>query len=321
MDDDADSPEPLAPGDAFAALGHEIRVGILEALAAATRVERPIAFADLRRRVGSDDSAKFNYHLGELVDHFVYQRDGGYDLTPAGKRVAEAVLSGAVTEDATLDISPVDESCPYCGAGVEASYRGERVVSYCPECSGAYDPDSGLVDKQAPAEYGFLGYLDLPPAGVQDRTPTEVHEAALQRHVADSMVASTGTCPRCSAPLDEWLVLCEDHERAPQRCDTCENRYAAHHSARCTNCPYDRRGTFGSFLLASTELQAFLTGHGVNLAAPDYGAMASVVMGYEEEIVRHDPFEAAFTFSLGGDALTLAVNDDFDVVSVERGAD
>jgi DNA-binding transcriptional ArsR family regulator len=316
-DDDA----VLPPGEAFAALGHEIRVGILEALAGATRVERPLAFSTLRERVGDVDSAQFNYHLGKLVGHFVWRRGDGYDLTPAGERVAEAVLSGAVTGDAELELTTVEDACPFCGARLAVSYRAERVVAFCPDCEGAYDRESGRVEKQAPEEYGFLGYLDLPPAGLAGRAPTAAHAAALRWHVSEQLLAGTGTCPRCSAPMAEWLELCENHDAAGGTCGRCENRYAAHHAARCENCVYARRATFGSFLLATTELQSFLASHGVNLAAPAYDEFAAVVMDYEEEVHRADPFEASFTFTAGGDALRVTVDDDFEVVAaVERDA-
>jgi len=61
----------LSPDDAFAAIGHEIRVHTVEALATTDRADRPVSFSELRSRVGTSDSAKFNYHLGELVGHFV----------------------------------------------------------------------------------------------------------------------------------------------------------------------------------------------------------------------------------------------------------
>jgi hypothetical protein len=306
---------PLPPGEAFAALGHEIRVGILQALAESTRVERPLSFSTMRERVGTVDSAKFNYHLGELVGHFVVERGDGYDLSPAGERVAEAVLSGAVSDDATIDRVRVDVACPYCGADIELSYRGERTATFCPDCEGAYDMDSGRVEKDAPDHYGFLGYLDLPPAGTRDREPVAVHAAALRWHQAEQLLAATGTCPRCSAPLEEWVTLCEDHE-AGGACGECGNRHAALHSARCTNCVYARRTTFGAALLDATPLQAFLASRGVNLVAPDYDDFAAVLMNYEEDVQSTDPFEAAFTFELDGDALTLTVDEDFDVVDV-----
>jgi DNA-binding transcriptional ArsR family regulator len=52
----------LDPAEAFAVVGNETRLAILEALWRSP--ERPVTFSDLRRRVGMRDSAQFNYHLG-----------------------------------------------------------------------------------------------------------------------------------------------------------------------------------------------------------------------------------------------------------------
>ena len=61
--------ECLDPADAFALIGNETRLAILEALWAAD--ERPVSFSELRRAVGMRDSAQFNYHLQKLTGHFV----------------------------------------------------------------------------------------------------------------------------------------------------------------------------------------------------------------------------------------------------------
>ena len=312
---------PLPPDDAFAAIAHETRVEILEALATADRAERPLAFSVLRDRVGTVDSSKFNYHLDELVGHFVERTDDGYDLYRAGGRVAEAILSGAVTEDPFVERTRIDRTCHYCGAPIEMSYRQERVETYCTECAGTYGKSNTQEEAEdIPYEYGFLGNLHLPPAGIQGRTPTEIHEAADTWSLSEHLLAASGTCPRCSATLDEWIDVCEDHQPADDGCDDCNKRYAVLHSASCTNCVFDRRVTFGATLLNNTELQAFLTAHGVNLVSPAYERYASVVMDYEESVLGTDPFEAQFTFTAESDAITLTVDDEFDVVDVSKHA-
>ncbi|WP_435175179.1 winged helix-turn-helix domain-containing protein [Halorussus sp. AFM4] len=312
-----DDAAPLSPDEAFAAIGHEIRVGILEALATTDRADRPVPFSALRERVGTVDSAKFNYHLDELVGHFVERTDEGYGFQPAGKRVAEAILSGAVTDDPVVELSRIDESCHYCGAPIEVTYRRERVAAYCPECDGTFG-SSNVQDAEPaiPDEYGFLGNLDLPPAGVTDRTPSEIFAAAHTWSLADRLLAASDTCPRCAATFDEWIDVCGDHDREDGGCERCGNRYAVLHSASCTNCTFDQRVPFGLALLDDARLQAFLTGHGINLVSPEYERYASAVMDYEETVLAGEPFEARFTFTAGGEAISLTVDDEFEVVDV-----
>jgi hypothetical protein len=97
MSGDGDS-ERLSPDDAFATLGNETRLGILQTLG---RAGEDLSFSVLRDRVGVEDSGQFNYHLEQLVGHFVRKTEDGYQLRRAGRRVVEAVLSGAVTDAPT----------------------------------------------------------------------------------------------------------------------------------------------------------------------------------------------------------------------------
>lgn len=87
--------EVLAPSEAFQTLASEVRVTVLVELLAAERAgEAPLAFSMLQSAAGADSSAGFAYHLRQLSDHFVRQREDGYVLTPAGRRAAEAVVDG-----------------------------------------------------------------------------------------------------------------------------------------------------------------------------------------------------------------------------------
>ena len=307
----------LSPDEAFAAIGHDIRIRILEALTDADRADRPLSFSELRERVGTVDSGKFNYHLDKLAGHFLERSDDGYGFRPSGKRVAEAILSGAVTEAPTLELTRIDRACQHCGARVAVTYRRERLAVFCPACPGNFG--SSNVQEAVPSipdEYGFLGNLDVPPAGVTDRSASEVYETATVRSLSDRLVAASGTCPRCSASLDEWHTVCDDHGAESGGCAACGNRYAALHSASCTNCPFDQRVPFGLYLLDDTDLQSFLTANGINLVSPDTERYTDVVMNYEETAVETDPFEAQFTFTADGGAIRLTVDDEYNVVDV-----
>lgn len=96
---DPDAEGRLAPAEAFQTLANEIRVAILIELFTAERSgDPPIPFSDLQEAVGSDSSAGFAYHLRQLNDHFVSREADGYVLTPAGRRVAEAIAAGTFTD-------------------------------------------------------------------------------------------------------------------------------------------------------------------------------------------------------------------------------
>ena len=97
MTNDSETGEatPLSPDEAFSVLGDQARLGILRALATA---DGPLAYVELYDAVEYDDSSNFSYHLDKLVGHFVRKTDDGYRLYDAGRRVVEAVVSGAVTD-------------------------------------------------------------------------------------------------------------------------------------------------------------------------------------------------------------------------------
>lgn len=93
-----ESDDALAPSEAFQTLASEVRIRVLlELLAAERSGESPLSFSTLQSAAGADSSAGFAYHLRQLAGHFVRQGEDGYDLTPAGRRAAEAVVDGTFT--------------------------------------------------------------------------------------------------------------------------------------------------------------------------------------------------------------------------------
>lgn len=144
--------DQLAPDEAFAVLGDETRMGVLGALG---ELESPVTFSDLYDRSDADDSGAFNYHLDRMVGHFVERTDEGYRLAPAGRRVVESVLSGAVTEHRT---SPGPRSTsavrtaapPWRSSGNTAAWTwgNLEVLSLasgvCPRCAGTVEWETNV---------------------------------------------------------------------------------------------------------------------------------------------------------------------------------
>jgi hypothetical protein len=309
-------PAGLSPDEAFAVLGNETRLAILQTLGNA---DTPLAFSELYDRIGYSATSNFNYHLGKLEGHFVQRTADGYDLRQAGQRVVEAVLSGAVTEAPEVEPTRIDVDCPLCGAPTAVDYEQERVDIYCTSCPGIFGRVAAIPQLSAPDEYGSLGHMSLPPAGLQGRTAAETLGAAWAWSYLEFVARGSGLCPRCSAPVEQSVVVCENHEDTDGACDNCGRNYGVHFQTSCTNCINDWQGIVPGLLLGNTELQAFLTVHGINLVAPDTVDRAIRTLGnYEEEVVTTDPFEARFTFTVDDDALTLTVDEDVSVVDVTR---
>lgn len=300
----------LTPDEAFSILGNETRIQILRTLGTA---DSTLSFTELRDRVGVRQGAQFNYHLEKVVGHFVAKTDAGYALREPGRRVIQSVLSGAVTADPVLEPTAVDFPCRHCGAPVEVSYEQGTLQLACTTCSGNYD-ETAVREQDTEGDYGNLANLPLPPAGVQDRTAMDVLRAAATVNHLDAIAASSGVCPRCSAPVEHEPVVCEAHDATAGLCDRCDFRWAVLFHYRCTNCIYE--GTFPAVmaLLNVPELLVFVGEHGLDPTA------RGIEWGweYDEELVSTDPFEGRFTFTIDDDSITLTIDEDLTVLAVTR---
>jgi DNA-binding transcriptional ArsR family regulator len=301
----------LSPDEAFAVLGDETRLQILRVLG---ETEGPLPFSELYSRTDYDRTPNFNYHLTKLRDHFVEKTDEGYVLRQAGRRVVEAILSGAVTYSPVVERTPVETACFLCGGQMEVSYREERLAIYCTDCGGTRNESSDTVDGPTEAAGDIIGGVGLPPAGVHDRTPTELLRAAEIWTVAHGQATVRGVCPRCSVPIDRTVHVCEDHDATDGRCAACSQRFAITTAVSCTNCIFRGESVFTSYLLGTTEVMGFLIDHGIDPIRPE----AFHLSEYEETVLSVEPFEARFTLTADNETLTLAIDDDLSVVDAER---
>jgi DNA-directed RNA polymerase subunit RPC12/RpoP len=306
----------LSPDEAFSALGNEIRVSILRVLAEA---DGPLPFSEVYGALDVDDSAQFNYHLDKLVGHFVGKTDEGYTLRRPGRRVVEAILSGAVTEAPQLDRTSVDGNCSYCGSRIEVQWRESSIELFCTECDGAWDRSWGRAGGPQPVDDGYLGRLPMPPAGLEARSPTEAYCAAWIWTNLEVMAAASGICPRCSARLETSIHACESHDADGEVCADCESRFAVRAVFECDNCNYTTGGSAALALLTEDELLSFMTDQGLNPVAPEsIHRVDRTHTDYEEEVLSTDPLEVGFTFTVDGGRLTLRVDEDLEVVEASR---
>lgn len=305
------APRTLTPEAAFSVLGDRTRLEILTVLGEAGA---PMAFAELFDRVDYDDSANFNYHLQKLLGHFVRESDDGYALRHAGGRVVQAILSGTVTENPVVERTPVDRPCFLCGGSLELSYREERLALFCPDCGGTRGDASETVPEATASGDDIVGGVSMPPAGLHDRSPTELLRAAEIRSVSRSLALGRDVCPACGATVERSVRVCEDHEAAEGHCDACDQRFAVTTHVECTNCIVEGESVFTGYLLAQPPLIAFMIEHGIDPVQPEAFHLTSA----EEVVHSADPFEASFSFRADGETVTLTVDDSLEVVDVTR---
>jgi hypothetical protein len=309
----------LDPDEAFGVLGNEIRIDILRTLGEAGE---PLSFSSLYDRVAVDDSGRFNYHLERTVGHFVRKTDEGYTLGRPGRRVVETVLSGAVTGSTEFPRTAVDQACPHCGAPVRVQWRAGSVEKFCTSCAGEYGQSYNDDRTSRAVEDGYLGRHPLPPAGLEGRGADETVRAAWTWGNLEILSLASSICPRCSAPVDHGLTVCESHEADRGRCPNCDRRFAVVVRFECTNCILAVGGTLVIALAANTDLLSFLTDHGRNPVNPDpIGRVEAVHNDHEEEVRSTDPFEARVTFEIDDERLSLTVDEDLTVVDATRRSD
>ncbi|KPN29028.1 hypothetical protein SY89_03262 [Halolamina pelagica] len=89
--------EPPDAEEAFSLLSKSLRLDIIRVLWQAGR-GNPVRFSELYDRVDVRGTSQFNYHLQQLVPHYVRKSEEGYRLTEAGERIVRAVNAGIYTE-------------------------------------------------------------------------------------------------------------------------------------------------------------------------------------------------------------------------------
>jgi len=304
----------LSPDEAFGLVADETRLEILRTL---SESDGPLSFSTLFERSEYGSSSNFSYHLDKLEGHFISRTEGGYAIRQTGRRIVEAVISGAVTDDPVVERTPIDEPCPLCSAPIEVSYQQERVEMYCSECPGLFDQeDSG---EQFAAEFGSLGHIYLPPAGIQGRTPAEIQYAAEAWSNLELLGFSAGICPRCAGVIEQSVSVCENHDGSEAVCEQCGRRYAALFEVECGACQYASSGIPIICLLAETELLSFVTDHGANPLLPDTHDVAQGALAdYDEEVRSVEPVEVALSFRIRDEMLTLVVDESGSVVDATR---
>lgn len=299
----------LPPGDAFSVLGNETRLEILRVLGES---DDPLSFTALRDAVGLRQGGRFNYHLDMVVGHFVRRTEDGYELAQPGRRVIEAVLSGAVTHDPVLEPTGVDFECLLCGGSIAVSYRAERVELYCTECPGQYGQRVEERESSFDGPAGYLGGYQIPPAGVDGRSPSELLAASSLWSHLENVALANDLCPRCGAVVDHEITVCDAHDRTEGLCPACDNRHAVQVTQSCANCHHTHAGMAINVLGTRLELRRFVAAQGID----------PIVEGYrwgwdcEEDVHSVDPFRADFTFTIADESITLHTGEGLEVLEV-----
>lgn len=287
--------EAVDPEDAFAALSDETRIEILRALWDAD--ERDVSFSDLRDAVGMRDSGQFNYHLDKLTGRFVAKGENGYRLRLAGIGIVGSLLVGAYTMEGSVDSFEVDDACPSCGSSMTFRYEDEWVSIDCDECPVTSD-------------------FGVPP-GVFEGYDVEEFPAVAERYGRTLIrQAGNGFCPYCEGRVRPTVERAHDPDPlSPDVPDHLENVPAVDYT--CDRCGETLTADLGFTLLWHPAVVSFYYDHDVDVREASiwrFGALSND----RSRITDRDPFRATVSYPAGDEELTLTVDDELNVLDVER---
>lgn len=279
-----------AVSEAFAALGDETRVAILEALVDARREDpenAALSFSDLRERVGVQDSGRFNYHLGKLRGQFLEETDGAYELTYAGREVVGAILAG--TYDATVELDPVvlDDECLTCASELEARYGDGELTVGC-------DNDHMVMR------------TTVPPVAATERTMQDLLSVAARSTYADFERLAAGLCVECHGHLDRDI-------RAVEETDVIDHVYRT----TCDRCGFVTPSAAGVVVLREPAFVAFCHDHGIDVREHLPWTLPVLTDG---ETVRtsEDPPRYEVRVTADDERFRATIDDSGEVLATER---
>ena len=131
------------------------------------------------------DSGRFNYHLGELVGHFVEQSGDTYRLSWLGVLAFRFVVAGVLHDQVTVDPFETDSVCGECNSPLEASYPRGRLFFL--DCSGCGCRVVGV---------------DLPAHAVRNRSREELLRVVDRRERGQISLLRDGICYWCAGRVD-----------------------------------------------------------------------------------------------------------------------
>lgn len=277
----------LEPAEAFALIGNDTRLAILEALFEAD--ERPVAFSELYRAVGIRDSAQFNYHLQKLTGHFVrHVDDEGYEFRHAGEKVVRSIVAGTFTERPRLEPFEVEGRCVDCAKRLKAHYADEHLEVTCTSCGRSH------------GRYGF------PPGGLTDRTTDEIARAFDQRVRHLHCLAADGVCPECSGQMHPEII----------ETSTPTGESSVNVERTCVQCGHGLTSAVGLQLLDDADVVSFHRDREIRLDRRPYWTLPWCVCPRYTEVLDRDPYRLEVRISAGGDELRVRLDDELQVTDM-----
>lgn len=291
--------EGAASEEAFALLGHEIRLDILRAFferyspvdpgsRSDVREQRTLSYAELMTATEMEDSGKFNYHLEKLCGVYIEEIEEGYVPTASAIALYEAVTANRPTESIPTEFN-IEESCPNCGSGLQAKYEQEFLTVKCSSCDLFWG-----------ATYRF------PKNGLAAREGERIYEALYDRMMYHVGLARTGQCPSC-AGITSITVPRErlDENSTPTAELTCET------------CPWIITVDIVSALQFEPQVTKALIKLDIPLSeSSSMRATEEVLPDVTGWVSSDEPFYATISITYDDDIAEITITDELETCSI-----
>lgn len=277
----------LTPSEAFAVLGDETRVAILETLAEAMQSgDVGVSFSELRKRTDIRDAGQFNYHLSKLRDRFVVKRDDGYYPRYAALQAVGAIRSGTYTDALETRTAESEVNCPDCGEPLTVEYENGFFSLTC-------------------EDHEKIVQTFVPPSVAENRTLPELTEYVHAEVQRDLERAIDGVCPICQGP-----VAVADRYRED------ENRL--HAMLNCDSCWLNLHFPIPAAVVRHPAVVALYHDHGIDVRTRPLMSLDFARDPDSVTVLDEDPFRARVDVTLGDDSVALTLDEDLNVVEVEE---
>lgn len=296
--DDTDKPLPdtePAPEEVFAAIGDKKRLEIVWILHDAYVQGPPydLSFSELHSRMSVDiDSSQLNYHLQQLVGHFVKKSNHSYRLRTAGKHLCQTFQAGVFhtpQEPITVDAG---FECHYCKTPVEAIFNEERVDVQCPCC-----------------EYIYIGKPVELPLNVFDDAAAAFEQ--FSKYIHHKVLGfARGVCTRCGNALGT-----EIYKSNEINIKIMQSRDKVAVDRSCSHCGHRGFLDVGVALLGDQGLRLFCSEHGVDVLSTPFWKLEWATTSKQTTVLSTNPWEVALQVNYGNDTLEMIVDGDLTVIS------
>ena len=276
-----------SPEETFSALANEIRIETL--LTMMRHPDATYSFSELYAAVDVDDPGQFNYHLDQLVGHFIHKTGDGYQLSHAGKDIVGAIYGGTYTADASIDHIPLGDICITCGGSLYLEYANEASRIRCEDCDRKSD------------SYPF------PPQSLDQFNRHDLADTIgkWMDHYIRGLTA--GFCPYCIGHIAGALRLDEDERLAG---------FPAYAEFTCDRCGISHKTPVTAPVHTHPIFRHFLVVHGLDIHTPIWWVLDTIGRP-DTELLSTDPPRLLVTVSYQEDELTAIVDETATVATIE----